>query len=89
METTRHADVRAQQRCIPPFMIDLLLQFGAREAAGAGTQKVFFDRRTRKQLQSYVGAVAPLLDPHLDIYAVVSPSEAVITVGHRLERIRR
>ncbi len=89
MQTTRHADVRSQQRRIPPFVIDLLLQFGAREAAGEGAEKLFFDKRARQRLQSYVGSVAPLLEPHLNVYAVVSPSDAVITVGHRLDRIRR
>ena len=86
---THHSQVRAQQRGIPPLMIDLLLQFGASEPTGSGVAKMFFDKPSRKRVAAYAGALAPLLDEHLDVYAVVSPDMKVITVGYRLERIRR
>lgn len=86
---TNHAQVRCQQRAIPGLLIDLLLQFGASERAGNGTSKMFFNKAARRRVQAYAGSLAPLLDQHLDLYAVVAADSSVITVGHRLERIRR
>jgi len=88
MNMTRHASTRSQQRCIPPMMIDLLIQFGKSESAGSGATKLF-DRQTRKQVAAYAGSLASLLDDHLDFYAVVGPDMQVITVGHRIERMKR
>jgi hypothetical protein len=89
MNMTHHASARSQQRAIPPMMIDLLLQFGKSESAGDGAAKMFFDKQARKRVAVYAGPLASLLDDHLDLYAVVGPDMQVITVGHRLERIRR
>lgn len=89
MNMTRHARTRSQQRAVPPMMIDLLLQFGKSESAGAGVAKMFFDKQARKRVAAYAGSFASLLDEYLDLYAVVGQDMAVITVGHRTERIRR
>lgn len=89
MNMTRHAQTRSQQRAVPPMMIDLLLQFGKSESAGAGVAKMFFDKQARKRVAAYAGSFASLLDEYLDLYAVVGQDMAVITVGHRTERIRR
>lgn len=86
---TRHAQIRSQQRCIPPMVLDLILQFGSTESAGDGANKMFFDKAARRRLHSYAGALAPMLDEHLDSYAVVGQDNQIITVGHRTERIRR
>lgn len=71
------------------MLVDLLLQFGASEPTGTGFERIFFDKPSRKRVAAYAGALAPLLVEHFDVYAVVSPDMKVITVGHRLERIRR
>ena len=89
MAMTNHANTRSQQRAIPPMLIDLLLQFGKSEAAGNGVAKMFFDKQARKRVAAYAGPLARMLDEHLDLYAVVGQNQQVITVGHRLERIRR
>ncbi len=86
---TKHAQIRSQQRGIPPVMVDLLLQFGATESAGDGANKMFFDKSARRKVESYFGPLAPLINKHLDMYAVVGADDQIITVGHRLERIRR
>lgn len=87
--STQHANVRSQQRGIPPLVLDLLRQFGSHEPAGGGASKVFFDKQGRRRVQAYAGALAPLLNDHLDFYAVIGSNDQVITVGHRLDRIRR
>lgn len=86
---TRHAQIRSQQRAIPGLVLDLLLQFGASENTGDGVSRMFFDKAARRRVHAYAGSLAPMLDEHLDLYAVVAPDSTVITVGHRFERIRR
>lgn len=86
---SHHANVRSQQRAISPMLVDLLLQFGTSESAGDGAAKVFFDKEGRRRLAAYAGPVAKLLNDHLDVYAIVGADMQIITVGHRLERMRR
>ncbi len=86
---TKHAEVRSQQRGISPLMIDLLLQFGEKEPAGGGASKVYLNKPARRKLHAYAGALAPLIDQHLDIYAVVSHDDQIVTIGHRYEHIQR
>jgi hypothetical protein len=90
MNMTHHAATRAQQRCIPPLVIDLLYQFGAREPSANGTYKMFFDKASRRHVRAYVGQLARVVEEHLDVYAVISDEEnVIITTAHRLKRIRR
>lgn len=89
MYLTQHATTRSQQRAIPQFVIDLLLQFGASEPSGEGTNKLFFDKAARRRIKAYVGPLAKAVDEHLDVYAVVAPDSKVVTVAHRLDRIQR
>lgn len=89
MDMTQHASIRSHQRAIPPLMIDLLIQFGASESAGDGTSKYFFDKSSRRKVKAYAGTLANVLDEHLDLYAVVAENNKVITVAHRMNRIRR
>ncbi len=86
MVMSTHASTRLQQRGVSPLILDLLLQFGARESAGDGAETVYFDRKAKRRLQSYSGNLISKLSEALDIYAVVS-GNTVITVGCRYKRI--
>ena len=86
---TLHAKARSQQRAIPALIIDLLVQFGAREKAPGGACKAYFDKASRRRVHNYAGPLAPHLEEHLDAYVVLTQTDDVITVGHRTERIRR
>lgn len=86
MKPTAHATVRCQQRGIPPLVVDLLLKFGHREHDHRGAEIVYFDRRSKKRIESYAGGLISKLSEHLDSYAVVADGE-VITVGTRFKRI--
>lgn len=88
MKFTDHAATRSQQRGIPPLMVDLLLKFGCREHDHAGAEVCFFDRRSKKRLESYVGSLAGKLSEHLDSYIVVA-GDLVVTVGHRYKKIKK
>lgn len=86
---TEHAAIRGQQRGISPLVVDLLMEFGATEPAGDGATKFYFNKPARKRLATYAGSLTSILEQHLDVFAVVAPDSRVITVGHRLERIKR
>lgn len=86
---TLHAHTRRQQRAIPALVIDLLLQFGAAEKSGGGTSKLFFDKAARRKLHAYAGPLAGLLDEHLNVYAIVAADSSIVTVGHRIDRVKR
>ena len=86
MKATTHAAVRCQQRGISPFMVDLLLRFGRREHDHKGAEIVFFDRRAKKEVESYTGGTIGKLSEQMDSYAIVSDG-CVITVGMRYKRI--
>lgn len=89
MDMTHHASIRAQQRAIPPILIDLLLQFGKSEPAGDGATRVFFDKSACRRVQSYAGPLAGLLNEHLGVYAIVGPDSQIITAAHLTTRVRR
>ena len=89
MHPSQHAASRIQQRGICQLVIDLLIQFGAREPSGDGTTKFYFDKPARKKLAAYAGSLAGLLQEHIDIYAVVAADDRLVTVGHRQKRIQR
>lgn len=86
MKATTHAAVRRQQRGISPFVIDLLLRFGRREHDHEGAEIVYFDRRAKREVESYTGGSIGKLSEQMDSYAVVSDG-CVITVGTRYKKI--
>lgn len=86
MKATIHAAVRCQQRGVSPFVIDMLLRFGRREHDHQGAEIVFFDRRAKKEVESYTGGSIGKLSEQMDSYAVVSDG-CVITVGTRYKKI--
>lgn len=86
---TKHADIRQQQRSIPPLILEWLTSYGTISHDHRGAEIRYFDKRSRKALAKAVGdEVVSRLSALLDTYAVVSGSGAVITVGHRFKRVK-
>jgi len=86
---TKHARERSQQRGIPPFVVDMLLQYGERQRDGHGAEIHYFGKRGRRRLQTYVGpAILEHLSHYLNVYAVVADGE-VVTCGYRTKTIKR
>lgn len=54
MNQTHHAQSRAQQRCIPPLVIEWLLGYGRRRASFDAVH-VSFDKQARRELARDVG----------------------------------
>ncbi|WP_042876590.1 hypothetical protein [Cupriavidus necator] len=85
---THHATARAQQRGLPPLIMDWLDTYGARTLGGGGAEIIYFDKASRQKLERDVGAqVVDRLRPLLDAYLVMSGDGAVITVGWRFKRV--
>jgi hypothetical protein len=88
--SSRHARVRMQQRCIPSSVVEQLLDFGATEHDHHGALIVFFDKRSRRQLERAAGREAMrTLERWRNAYAVVGADGAVVTLGRRDRRVRR
>jgi len=87
---TSHARTRIQQRGIPEFVVENLLDFGREAYDHHGRCVVYFDRRARAAMQIACDAVTyRRLEPRLDAYAVLALSGDIVTVGHRTRRINR
>jgi len=85
---TRHAEVRLQQRAIPPILIDLLERHGS-EIRSNGADLLFFDKTARKRLKRYLGRSFRHFETYLDAYVVISDQGSVVTAGHRSKRVNR
>jgi hypothetical protein len=90
MPMTHHAARRLQQRGIPEDVLPLLMRFGAHEYDKHGARVVYLTHKSRQRLRRTLGAETyGRLEPALDVYAVIDTTGAVVTVGHRTQRINR
>lgn len=88
---TKHAKVRAQQRCIPPLIDEWLDRFGEEEYDGRGGIRKYFSRRSIRSMQREFGR-EPVRRMHdyFDAYKVEdSRGGATVTIGHRDKRLKR
>jgi hypothetical protein len=87
---TQHSSTRAQQRGIPPLIVNWLLAYGEEEYDQHGARLVFFSKRSRKSLEHEAGdAIVRRLSEFMDVYAVVSRDGQLVTCGHRTKKINR
>lgn len=85
-QTTHHADIRCQQRSIPPFVVQLVLDYGCRRHQ-RDAELVFLDKSGRKKLKRELGPkILARIEDQLDIY-IVEKEGLILTVGHRLKKI--
>jgi hypothetical protein len=87
---THHAQTRLQQRGIPAIVLDLLVRFGS-EVRSHRAVRLIFDKAALKRLKRHLGGARGLrvIEPWLNVYAVVSDDGSVITVAHQCQRFRR
>lgn len=87
---TQHAQARLQQRGIPASVVESLLAYGRQAHDHRGGTILFFDHRARNKLRHQVADdTYRQIEAHLDTYAVVGSDGAIVTVGHRTQRINR
>jgi len=89
VHVSHHAEVRMQQRAISADMLERLLEFGRSRFNGRGTQMVTFPKQSVKKLKEKLSHQEFVsLERHLDIYAVVSLDDELLTVGYRTRHMR-
>lgn len=84
---TAHATVRMQQRGIPGWYLQLLIEYGKTSHARGGAVLKSVTKATRQRLQAVLSrrdyAAA---ERYFGVYAVLAPDHAVITAAHRTHR---
>lgn len=90
MSRSHHAEVRLQQRAIPPFMVELLERFGSEMRCG-GADRLFFDRAAIRRLEQHFGDHRSLrhVEQWLNVYIVVGDNGRLVTAAHRTRRFNR
>ena len=87
---THHAQARLQQRGIPAYVVESLLDFGCQTHDHRGGTILFFDHRARSKLRRQIASDSfKQIESHLDTYAVIGEDGVIVTVGHRTQRINR
>lgn len=88
--STRHAEIRAQQRGIPPMVDQLLDLYGEEEHDGRGAIVLYLSKASIRHMERDFGRrpVARLSEWH-DAYKVKTTDGQTITVGHRTRRLWR
>lgn len=91
MTMSRHAERRAQQRCIPPLNAHWPDLYSETEYDGRGGQVRHFSKRSIRVIAQLEGSgPARSLARYFDAFKVVSnESGQTITIGHRTRRVRR
>ena len=86
MKTTKHAQVRAQQRRIPDVVIDMLERFGA-VAYQRQARIRYFDKKAWRHALHYTGG--QLADSGWsNAYLITGTDGQVVTVGSRYKRMK-
>ena len=78
---TQHGDARRQQRCIPPFVIDALTDYGDERFLGHGSRSFSFSKRSWKSFCRYMGQAIQAYEKYRNVYMVVAEDGSIITVA--------
>lgn len=80
---SQHGRVRQQQRCIPPFIVEALIDYGDERHLGGGTSSFSFSKRGWKHLASYMGQAISAFEKYRNAYLVLAENGEIITVAWR------
>lgn len=80
-QLSRHARARMQQRSIPRFAVELLLEFADPVEVPGDCVKHSFNADSWADARDFLGADAGKLDRYRYAYAIVSDEGTVVTVG--------
>jgi len=83
---TQHAYLRSQQRGIPPFVMELIMDYGS-SVRCHGAEVHYLDKPGRQALKRALGPkIYARIEDQLNVYVVADKN--VITVAHRTKRIK-
>lgn len=89
MYYSNHALSRSKQRCIPLEIVDFLYDYGEIIPNGGGNELVCIQNKiSRKLAAEKVRNSSSLNEKHLDCYIISSRDGCIITLGHKLRRIK-
>lgn len=80
---SRHAAIRTQQRCIPQFIVDALIDWGDSSHTRSGASSYAFSKRSWRKFAGYMGSEARRFERYRNVYVVVGSDGTVITVCWR------
>lgn len=80
---SQHAAKRQSERCIPPFIIDALIDFGDERHVGGGCRSYSFAKSSWQGFKRYMGKAISAYDKYRNVYLVVAEDGAVVTVAWR------
>lgn len=86
-----HANIRSQQRCIPPFVDRLLDEFGKELHDGKGYIRVFFNHDSIKKMEKCLGRQpVSMFSRYFTAYRIESSNDgAIVTKGWLTKRIKK
>lgn len=87
LRLTTHAAIRIQQRGIPTWYLQLLMEHGKTTHDGHGAVLKSVSKSTRQRLRAVLSRKDyALAERWFGVYAVVASDEAVVTAAHRTHR---
>lgn len=80
---SHHANIRRQQRTIPPMIAEIIIEYGESRDAGEGAQKFALTKKSMRALRQFAGReLAKAIEPYRNRNAyVVASSGRIITVA--------
>ena len=80
---SNHARIRGQQRRIPNFVIEMLIQYGDVSRNHHGADVYFFSKNSLRELMADMDEESKkFMRKASDTYAVITPGDIVITAGY-------
>lgn len=91
MMLSKHAEIRNQQRCIPPIAHEWLTRFGEDLYDNNGGCRVFLSKKSVKKMEKALGKHFVHQNKQLlRVYRVESSNSGkIITCGYRTKRLKR
>ena len=85
---SHHAQVRKQQRAIPPIIVEWLQDYGC-VIRKEGADVYYLDKKGRRKLKRDIGSVPyRRMEDLLDAYAVIADDGTLVTIGWRYKRLK-
>ncbi|MEI4471082.1 hypothetical protein [Frigidibacter sp. MR17.24] len=86
MRLTAHAEIRSQQRAIPPALIEVIRAYGSPTPARRGSTRYMLDRHSIALACEGDRRLSARLERHRGTWLVAGPDDQVVTVGHQTLR---
>ncbi|MBJ6124815.1 hypothetical protein JAO75_05265 [Microvirga sp. BT325] len=87
---TSHATERRRERAIPHFVLEMLQQHGS-AFRSRGAERLIFDKAAVSRMERAPDGrgIQRLIEPWLNVYAVLGDDGAIVTVARRTRRMLR